>query len=129
MTDYVYIATSLDGFIAERDGGTRVAHRVAGSGGRRLRVRRVHGGCRRGRDGPDHVRGGGQVRGLALREAGLRPEHDAGRVPADLADKVEIVSGDPRSVVAALHERGFDDLYVDGGRTIQGFLAADSSTN
>ena len=46
-------------------------------------------------------------------------------VPADLAGKAEIVSGDPRSIVAALRERGFEKLYVDGGRTIQGFLEAD----
>ena len=46
-------------------------------------------------------------------------------MPAELAGKAEIVSGDPRSIVAALRERGFANLYVDGGRTIQGFLEAD----
>lgn len=45
--------------------------------------------------------------------------------PADLAGKAEVVSGDPRSIVAALRERGHAHLYVDGGRTIQGFLEAD----
>ncbi len=46
-------------------------------------------------------------------------------MPADLSGKAEIVSGDPRSIVAALRERGFENLYVDGGRTIQSLLDAD----
>ena len=33
--------------------------------------------------------------------------------------------GDPRSIVAILRKRGYDTLYVDGGRTIEGSLEAD----
>jgi dihydrofolate reductase len=34
------------------------------------------------------------------------------------------MSGHPRDIVAALKQRGFKDVYVDGGVTIQRFLEA-----
>jgi dihydrofolate reductase len=37
---------------------------------------------------------------------------------------VERLSGEPERVVAALEKRGFEHLYVDGGKTVQRFLAA-----
>jgi len=37
---------------------------------------------------------------------------------------VERMSGDPTEIFAALEERGFNDVYVDGGQTIQQFLRA-----
>jgi dihydrofolate reductase len=37
---------------------------------------------------------------------------------------VERMSGNPADVAAVLEERGFDDVYVDGGETIQQFLRA-----
>jgi dihydrofolate reductase len=36
----------------------------------------------------------------------------------------EVLAGEPRKVCARLEERGFRHLYVDGGVTIQGFLRA-----
>jgi dihydrofolate reductase len=36
--------------------------------------------------------------------------------------KVETMSASPREVVWRLIERGFKHLYIDGGKTIQGFL-------
>ena len=44
--------------------------------------------------------------------------------PAPAGAVVERLSGPPRDVVAALERRGFEHAYVDGGVTIQGFLAA-----
>lgn len=37
---------------------------------------------------------------------------------------VEAISGEPQSVAAQLEARGFHNVYVDGGQTIQQFLAA-----
>ena len=37
----------------------------------------------------------------------------------------EFICGEPRSIVADLEKRGFKHLYVDGGVTIQRFLEAD----
>ena len=36
----------------------------------------------------------------------------------------ELMSGDPKDIVARLTQRGMQHLYIDGGVTIQGFLQA-----
>ncbi len=46
-------------------------------------------------------------------------------LPENAAGKAELIRGEPVEVVRALGTRGFHNLYVDGGRTIQGFLEAD----
>lgn len=45
-------------------------------------------------------------------------------VPAGLADTVEISAAGPREVVSRLARRGLNELYVDGGQLIQSFLQA-----
>lgn len=45
-------------------------------------------------------------------------------IPAELADRVGTLSGPPGEIARQLAERGFGHVYVDGGRTIQDFLAA-----
>lgn len=45
-------------------------------------------------------------------------------VPAEIQDTVMTEGGEPDAVVARLAERGFKHLYVDGGVTIQRFLQA-----
>ena len=45
-------------------------------------------------------------------------------VPEKLSNKVEVMSGAPTEVVAALADRGAKHLYVDGGKTVQTFLRA-----
>lgn len=45
-------------------------------------------------------------------------------LPEALRDKVEVLAGEPAVIVAQLAARGLKHLYIDGGQTIQGFLAA-----
>lgn len=45
-------------------------------------------------------------------------------IPAHLEGKVEVMAGDVTSLVATLAERGMKHLYIDGGQTIQAFLEA-----
>ena len=45
-------------------------------------------------------------------------------IPAELASSVETMSGSPADIVAQLRERGAQHLYVDGGKIIQKFLDA-----
>jgi dihydrofolate reductase len=45
-------------------------------------------------------------------------------IPKELASSVECLSGSPREIVARLAQRGFEHLYVDGGATIREFLVA-----
>jgi dihydrofolate reductase len=45
-------------------------------------------------------------------------------IPEKLAPKVFTMSGTPQEIVAQLAERGAKHLYIDGGKTVQEFLAA-----
>ncbi len=45
-------------------------------------------------------------------------------VPETLAASVEVMGGPPADVLAQLAQRGMRHLYIDGGKTIQSFLAA-----
>lgn len=45
-------------------------------------------------------------------------------IPAPLRDRVSVHPGPPSQVSAHLKERGFRSVYVDGGQTIQSFLRA-----
>ncbi|MGL5942967.1 MAG: dihydrofolate reductase family protein [Waterburya sp.] len=44
-------------------------------------------------------------------------------IPSDIARTVESICASPREVVRRLSERGFKHLYIDGGKTIQKFLS------
>ena len=46
-------------------------------------------------------------------------------VPAALNGKVELVRGTASLIVETLHRRGFEHLYIDGGKTIRSFLDED----
>jgi len=46
-------------------------------------------------------------------------------IPENLVDKVKIIKGDILDVVQNLSSQGYKNLYVDGGKLIQGFLKED----
>src|SRR5688572_15986810 len=50
--------------------------------------------------------------------------HRPQQIPAELRKKVETMTGTPKEIVDRLANRSLFRLYVDGGRTIQGFLSA-----
>ena len=45
-------------------------------------------------------------------------------LPPDLPDSVSVLGGSMTDIVAALLQRGFEHIYVDGGVTVQRFLRA-----
>lgn len=45
-------------------------------------------------------------------------------IPDDLEGKVEIVEGQPADIVSQCADRGFENLYIDGGKLVSSFLAA-----
>ncbi len=49
--------------------------------------------------------------------------HTPMTIPSHLQDKVSYSSESPRLLLERLSEQGVGHVYVDGGRTIQGFLA------
>ncbi len=123
----VYIATSLDGFIARPDGDIEWLHN------------------------PDYVLADGNDMGFgALMESidylvmgsgsyekvrsfdipwpyekpvivlSSRPQD----IPAELASKVSQMAGDPAEIVQSLKAQGAQHIYLDGGKTVQDFLSA-----
>ncbi|MFK8038147.1 MAG: dihydrofolate reductase family protein [Crocinitomicaceae bacterium] len=46
-------------------------------------------------------------------------------VPSELQGKVHFANGQLKEILAGIHEHGFHNLYIDGGITIQNFLKED----
>lgn len=136
---FVYIATSLDGYIARPDGSLDW---LPGAGGEEkpggeddqagppedygfgeflagvdaLLMGRATYDVVRGFDGPwPYGERKVFVLSRSLREADIPPAHRG---------RVEILAGEPREVVGRLRERGYKRIYLDGGNTIRTFLAA-----
>lgn len=120
----VYIATSLDGFIAREDGDigwlTAPERELAGEDY----------GYRAFMDSVDVLVMGrgtyekvltlgewfyGDKRVIVLSTA--NPS-----IPEALADRVSVYAGSPSEVVTYLAEQGVRHVYLDGGKTVQGFL-------
>jgi dihydrofolate reductase len=47
------------------------------------------------------------------------------REDAGVGNRVSVINGHPRELVAELNALGYKNLYIDGGKTIQGFLEQD----
>ena len=50
--------------------------------------------------------------------------HGEVALPQELRSKIDVLAGDPAHIVEQLAARGLKHLYIDGGQTIQAFLAA-----
>jgi dihydrofolate reductase len=122
MGNFAYIATSLDGFIARKDGSLDWLVNI---------------------DNPEKSDYGfsdfiSQIdavvigRGTYEVVAGFRPwpyNKPVFVLSTTLKHEyietinVKILSKDPSELVSYLNSKGFNNLYIDGGKTIQGFLS------
>jgi len=122
VANYVYIATSLDGYIATEDGDVDWLSEIPNPNnsdyGFNDFIQKID-AIVMGRNTFEKILSFGQwpypkkvfVLSNKLKE-----------IPEELTDKVEIIAGDIKSVTAGLNKRGFLNLYIDGGKTIQSFL-------
>ncbi len=125
MANYVYIATSLDGFIATPDGGVEWLDDVPNPDGDDF-------GFSAFMDRVDAILMGSGTYEKVL-TFGEWPygkmvhvlSERLDSVPDALAGKVRIVRGPLPEVVADLARQGFRNLYVDGGKVIQDCLRHD----
>ncbi|MFW9965960.1 MAG: dihydrofolate reductase family protein [Candidatus Thorarchaeota archaeon] len=125
MTNHVYIATSLDGFIATIDGGLDWLDEIPNP-------QKSDFGYAEFMSGIDAI-----VMGRKTFEKVLTfdvwpydkpvyvPSRSKVDVPTELETKVKAVTGNPKELVNQLKELGHQNLYIDGGITIQGFLEED----
>lgn len=122
----VYIATSLDGYIAREDGGIDWLTEIpapAGGGDYGYAEFMARVDCvLMGRATFESVLGFPEwpyQKPVFVLSRGQKP------LPAGLERKAEIVTGPVPTLVRGLAARGFRDIYVDGGMTIRSFLAED----
>ncbi|MEM6637852.1 MAG: dihydrofolate reductase family protein [Pseudomonadota bacterium] len=125
MTATVYIATSIDGYIADAEGGLDWLS-----------------------DGIDPEQGDlgfddflsgidaivmGRITFQTVLASGQWPyskkvfvlSRTLSALPEDMAGKAEIIAGTPAEIMEKLAALGHSRLYVDGGNTVQSFLEAD----
>ncbi|MGF1739472.1 dihydrofolate reductase family protein [Vibrio profundum] len=126
MANIIFIATSLDGYIADKQGKIDWLHSVPN---------------------PDNIDNGffslmeridGLVMGRNTLDIVLSFECDwpytkpvfvlsntMTKVPQGYEDKICLVKGELKDIIAELNDKGLNDLYIDGGVTIQNFLKED----
>lgn len=46
-------------------------------------------------------------------------------IPNGYEDKIELVKGLPTEIIKSSHSKGYNNFYIDGGKTIQNFLSED----
>ncbi len=120
----VFIATSLDGHIADPRGGiewlTEIPSPGNGEDGGFAAVMNAVDALLMGRKTFDKVLSFGipwpYDKKVFVWSSTLR------RLPTELVGRVELVQGDLDDVLQAIHRQGFFKLYIDGGQTIQSFL-------
>ena len=125
MANYVYIACSLDGFIAKPDGNldwlVNIPNETNDDFGFAAFIDKID-GIVMGRLTFETVR---TFKPWPYSKPVFVLSRTLKEVPAHLEGAAEIVNGQPEEIVRALSERNVRNLYVDGGKTIQSFLAAD----
>lgn len=125
MANIVYIATSLDGYIARQNGTIDWLMEIPNSDnddyGFSDFMKRID-GLVMGRNTFELVLTFGRwpyskpVFILSNTMKGL---------PAGLENQAELIKGKLNSIITELNNRGFKNLYIDGGKTIQSFLKED----
>ena len=127
MANTVYIATSLDGYIAREDGTIDWLMELPNPNnsdyGFSVFLERID-GIIMGRKSFETV--------LGFKEwPYTKPvpvfvlSNSLNELPGKLPVKVEIVNGELKRIIELLKDKGINDLYIDGGKTIQSFLKED----
>jgi len=125
LTCSVYIATSLDGFIADADGGIGWLMEIPNPEGSDYGFQEFMAGVDAVVMGRKTFEQVVEFEAWPYEKPVFVLSNSTKSVPDQLAGKAEVVGGEPSAIVDQLAGRGLESLYVDGGRTVQSFLAED----
>jgi dihydrofolate reductase len=126
MANIVYIATSLDGYIADKDNGIDWLHSIPNPENSDF-------GFHEHMNNVDALVMGRNTLDLVLSFEGEWPynkpvfvlSHSMTAVPHGYESKIFLIKGELKAIVEDLNGKGFNNLYIDGGITIQHFLKED----
>ena len=126
MKNKVFIAPSIDGYIADKDGGIEWLHSVPN---------------------PNNIDMGyedfmSQIDALVMGRTTFETvcgfdmdwpyqkpvfvlSNSLKGIPAEYRDKAELMKGTLKEILGEIHRKKYHNLYIDGGKTIQGFLKED----
>ena len=122
MANYVYIATSLDGFFATVDGGidwlNDIPNPEQSDYGYAEFISNID-ALIMGRGSFDKVL---TFDNWPYDKPVFVLSNSLKEIPEHVADKAEVTTGDINSIVDKPYQRGYNNLYIDGGQVIQSFL-------
>ena len=126
MKNKVFIATSIDGFIADKKGGIDWLTSIPNP----ENIDMGYGEFISGIDAIVMGRNTFQtVCGFDIDWPYTKPvfvlSNSLENILKQHEGKAELVKGNIKEIVGTIHARGCDNLYIDGGKTIQGFLKED----
>ncbi|MGE5440635.1 MAG: dihydrofolate reductase family protein [Bacteroidota bacterium] len=125
MSAYVFIAQSLDGFIAKKDGDIDWLIEIPNPEGSDWgfgEFMNMIDAVIMGRNTFEKVLSFDEwmyTKPLFVLSGSLK------EIPKKLSGKAEIINGSPKEVIRKLNSMGYRNFYVDGGMTIQSFLKED----
>ncbi|MBJ9420009.1 dihydrofolate reductase [Acinetobacter oleivorans] len=126
MSNIVYIATSLDGYIADKNHQLDWLHEAAPSGqsdfGFSEFLQRID-AIIMGRNTLETILGFGCE--WPYQKPVFILSNTLTDVPSTLQGKVFLEKGKLQDIVGRLNKNGYNNLYIDGGITIQSFLKED----
>ena len=125
MGNHVYIATSLDGFIATEDGGVDWLMEIPNPDGSDFgfaEFMQKMDALVMGRNTFEFVQSSGE---WPYEMPVFVLSNSLKSLPKEFEGKAEIINGELKSVIRNLQDRDFNNLYIDGGKLIQSFLRED----
>ena len=126
MSNIVYVATSLDGYIADKEGGIDWLESIPNPDhddfGWENFIERID-ALVMGKKTFETVLGFGVEWPYPKKVFVL--SHNKDIVPEKLKSKVKEIQGTPKEIVTDLNTKGYKNLYIDGGNVIQEFLKED----
>jgi len=126
MSNLVYLATSIDGYIADTDGEIDWLNMVPNPNGDDLGwaefLARVD-AIVMGKNTFEKVLSFGVEWPYPI--PAFIVSTSMKEIPAGYEEKVEIISGTPEDITESLSKKGYKNLYIDGGSIVQQFLKVD----